>query len=261
MAYEFGPLSIDELGVKQLFTNRLGGFSKGAYLSFNMGLATSDNSDDLASNYNKLKDELCLGDYYFVRTKQTHSNNIQIVDKTFLAAANGKEISVDNCDGLITDEIGVVLATYYADCTPVFFLDKKKKVVGVNHSGWRGTRNEISKDMIDIFINVYGSDPKDIMVFIGPNISKCCYEVSEDLYHEFKDFHEYKVIEASKTKKGKYYLDMKKAIQVTVLKTGVLEDNIFISEECTSCLDQKFYSYRRDNKLTGRLSGMMWLEK
>lgn len=261
MAYDFGPLSIKEEGIKQIFTNRIGGFSKGAYASFNMGLSTSDDINDVHENYAKLKNQEGLEDFIFVRTKQTHSNNIKVVDKKFLDTTTDNEVFVEDCDGLVTDEIGVVLATYYADCTPVFFLDKKKKVIGVNHSGWRGTRNRISADMISIFLDVYGSSVEDIMVFVGANISKCCYEVSEDLYHEFKDFHKDNVISPSRTKEGKYYLDMKKAIEVTLLEKGILKENIFISDECTSCLKDKYYSYRRDNKLTGRMSGMMWKEK
>lgn len=260
MAYDFGPLTDKKLGVNQIFTNRLGGHSTGHYVSFNLGRGTKDLSASIDMNYLKLERELGLNNYSFIHTSQIHSNNIEIIDESFL---EGKDriINVKDCDGLVTNKTGVVLATFYADCTPVFFLDKDKKVIGVNHSGWRGTRNKISSDMINIFIKEYGSKLENILVYIGPNISKCCYEVSDDLYSEFSEFDRNEIFVKSMEKSGKYYLDMKKAIEITLLEKGVLKENINISEECTSCMNEKYYSYRRDNKITGRMSGIMWLEK
>ena len=87
-------------------------------------------------------------------------------------------LDYSDVDGLVTDEPGLCLTTFYADCVPLFFLDPVKKVIGLSHSGWRGTVGKIGKKTVEVMRSEYGCHPEDILAAIGPSICQTCYEVS-----------------------------------------------------------------------------------
>jgi len=78
-------------------------------------------------------------------------------------------------DGLITAEMGVVLAVFTADCLPVFMYDPEKKAAGLVHAGWKGTGKRIVEKAVKILEKKYGSSPRDIEVFLGPCICRECH--------------------------------------------------------------------------------------
>ena len=84
---------------------------------------------------------------------------------------------------------GLVLATFYADCVPLYFVDPIRKAVGLSHSGWRGTVHKIGKITVQAMADQYGSRPEDIVAIIGPSICQDCYEVSEDVILEFQKYY------------------------------------------------------------------------
>ena len=103
--------------------------------------------------------------------KQIHSKRIIFVKK-------GKKFSRAG-DGLITKEEGIVLGVFSADCLPIFIYDPKKKIIGLLHAGWKGSLEGIAREAIKIF-KKEGSNPKDILVYIGPSISGNCYEIPKE---------------------------------------------------------------------------------
>lgn len=163
-------------------------------------------------------------------------------------------------DGLVTNEKGLLLCTLEADCVPVYILDPVKKVIGMVHSGWRGTASLISVNAVRLMHDRYDSNYKDIMVAIGPCICKDCYEVGEDLREEFSKTYD----EATLTKifreevkngkrvAGKYLLDLPLAIRTTLIKEGLNDKKIFDPEYCTFH-ETKFSSYRREKENAGRM--------
>lgn len=169
---------------------------------------------------------------------QKHTTKIFIVNKSF-----PKKIG----DGLITKEKDLLLKIRVADCLPIFFFDPKKEIIGLIHAGWRGTLKEISKKAVLLFKNL-GSYPKDILVWIGPSIGKCCYEVKEDLIKKFsKTFPDFKRKIIFK-RGGKYFLDLKETNRLILLKEGLKKKNIEISPICTFC-NKNYFSFRREKKL------------
>lgn len=200
-------------------------------------------------NENKLINQIFKTDKKVISLKQVHGSEVKIVDEEFLS--NYKEDKLIEGDGLLTNLKNIILKTYHADCTPIYFIDEGKEVVGVAHSGWKGSYLNIVKNMIDKMKEVYGSEVRDIKIYIGPSIKSCCYEVSEDLFNDFKNKFNYH--KGFLEKNNKYYLDLQEINYCHALNLSIVEENIIVSDLCTSCNLDKLYSYRKENKTGGRL--------
>ena len=163
-------------------------------------------------------------------TKQTHSN--------------------------ITNLEGVALVTYVADCQGILIYDTKNRVIGNIHSGWKGTLNRISTNAINLMINNFNTDPKNIKVFISPSIHKCHFEVGEELKESFeKEFTDIDlsdlIIKGEYKDEQKYYIDTVELNKRVLITLGVKEENISFSNLCSVCNDY-IHSYRRDKPIDGR---------
>ncbi|MEO0231520.1 MAG: peptidoglycan editing factor PgeF [candidate division WOR-3 bacterium] len=175
--------------------------------------------------------------YKIYSLKQVHSNKIIEVKRDMFLKEEG--------DGLFTFEKNIILEVKIADCFPVFIFDKN--LIMVLHVGWRGAKEGIVQKGIEIFKEK--GDFKNIKVFLGPGIKKCCYEVKEDVADFFKDFLE--------KRDERIYLDLEKFIINNFLKEGIKKEKIFIFPYCTSCRNDIFYSNRKKDK--GRNRG--WIIK
>jgi len=174
--------------------------------------------------------------------EQKHSNNIVIIDKN----DQNKTRYQKDCDGLITGEKAVYLMVKHADCAPIYLYDKKQKVVGILHSGWKGTRDQIVVKGIEIMLNKFHSNSKDIKVGIGPCAHLCCYYFEKTWPHqELLDKPEWKAY--IKRQGNKYYIDLPGFIKHSAIREGVLESNFFISPFCTIC-DNRFHSWTRQRQ-------------
>lgn len=172
---------------------------------------------------------------------QVHGTDIEIIEDQ-----NRKSICNNQKDGLITNKKGIVLSTYHADCVPIYFYDKKIKVIGLAHSGWKGTLNNISKEMISKFKEKFNSNLDDIMVAIGPSIGPCCYEIGQDVEKLFYDKYSNKDNIIIKNRQ-KTYLDLWKVNKINLLDIGIKLENIIENSLCTSCNLDFLYSYRKEN--------------
>lgn len=162
-----------------------------------------------------------------------HKNRVIIVDGI------NETQSISDCDALITNQNKYLLTITVADCLPIYFYDKNKKVVALAHAGWHGVVSKIAEDVVSIFINHYNSDLNDVEVFIGPHIKDCHFEVKNDVSSQFKTSDS--IIRDKKT-----YINLSKVVKDQLLQLNINDDNIEISEECTYCLKDKYFSYRRD---------------
>lgn len=140
-------------------------------------------------------------------------------------------------DALITELADLYLTVTASDCFPIYLFDPIKKVVGIVHSGWRGSVNGILKNTIEKM----GSDPINTLVGIGPGIQKCHFEVKEDVKSKFL-----KYPKAIVNKKGKLYINIPSVIITQLKMLGVPSKNIEQSSDCTYCKVNKYYSFRRD---------------
>lgn len=158
-------------------------------------------------------------------------------------------------DAIITREQGVLLGIQVADCVPILMHESKRGVVSVVHAGWRGTAHALLKKTIRLMIQEFACRPENIQMAMGPSIKWCCYEVDSDVFKAVMkqtgegDYY--------KEKEDKHCLDLATANKIQALTLGVSEDNIWISDECTYCYPDKYYSYRYAKKPFGRQGGFI----
>lgn len=178
---------------------------------------------------------------------QVHSNNVEVIKSVSAGEKFVYGRYFKETDGLITDLPNLLLLTKFADCTPILLFDKKNRVQGNIHSGWRGTSLKISKSAIEKMNSVYGTNPKDIVAYIGPTIGKLDFEVEEDvvkIYRESFDFHKKIITQKNSTK---YNIDLELTNILSLLELGVLQENIYSQGISTFSTDY-LYSYRRDKE-------------
>lgn len=182
--------------------------------------------------------------------RQSHTTNVEVINEDNL------DSELLDVDAVVTNLKGVALVTSSADCQNVFIYDKKNNVIGNVHSGWKGTLNKILRNTINVMIDTYGSDPKDLVVCINPSILKCCFEVDKDVVdmfnNNFNNIEDTISLGDIKDGKQKYYIDTVEINRMELMDLGVLEDNIVTSDLCSKCLNDKFHSYRADGKEAGR---------
>jgi YfiH family protein len=232
--------------ISHFVTTRHGGVSKGSYESFNLSLNQDDRTEDVLANREKLANAVGLTPTDFVYPIQVHGTNTPRITE----ADRGRgSLSVDdafqNTDGFITNVPRLCLITLAADCVPIVFFDPAKKAIGVAHAGWKGTTLKIPAHLVNSMVREFGTNPKDLIVGIGPSGEPCCYEVGEDVIAEVdKSFDLNKVI---KNINGKTIFDMWEANRITLTESGVKTTNIEISGYCTISENDTFFSARRGN--------------
>ena len=234
-------LAAEGIAVPHCFTTRLGGVSEGYLSSLNIGMNRGDSPENVRENYRILTDALGCELSDLVLTHQIHTDIVRVATRE----EAGK--SLDNrdfaeCDGLITNEPGVALVIFTADCTPILLHDPVTGAVGAAHAGWKGTALGIAAKTVEAMAREFGCDPGNIRAAIGPNISVCCFETDRDvpdamvaaLGKEAEAFIHYK--------NEKYYVNLKEINALWLRKAGVKE--IEISDACTACQKERFWSHR-----------------
>ena len=250
---------LEETGVvKHLFTTRLGGVSEGIFSSMNVSFTRGDKKECVMENYARLAKVLKGSLEDFVCSDQTHTTNIRRVTRKDSGKGVVFEKDYTEVDGLITNEEGLILSTFFADCVPLYFVDPVKKAIGLAHSGWRGTVGKIGKAMIGRMEEEFGTAKEDLVVAIGPSICQDCYEVSEDVAEVFlKEFGSV-VLKPGKAE-GKYQLDLWKANELVFLEAGLRKEQISITDICTCCNGELLFSHRYSNGKRGNLGAFMKL--
>ena len=233
--------------VKTLITTRFGGFSKPPYDSFNLASHVNDNLEDVIKNRSLLAQLLPTPEVTWLN--QTHSNIAIELDNTY---------TYDNspCDASYTHNPQTICAVLTADCLPILLTNNEENFVAAIHAGWKGVANGI----ISNTIKTINTDPTQIKAFIGPSITQKCFQVGEDVKHIFcnldQENHQFFIVDV--TEKGKYLCDLIAIAKQQLIKIGILEHNISISQHCTY-QNPDFYSYRQNN-MTGRFASLIWLD-
>ena len=242
-----------------LFTTRHGGVSTGCCSTLNLGEYGFDTPKNILKNYMILADAIGISADQFVRTQQTHTSNIRIVTADDAGKGVTRDRDYRDIDGLVTAERGIAIVTTHADCNSVFFFDPVKQVIGLAHSGWRGTLKSISKEMINIMINEFGSAPGDILAGTGPALCKDCFEVDSDVAEAFliADPDNVRFIEE---RSPKYHIDLKAIIRRDLMSCGLKGENIMDMGLCTKCHKDDFFSHRGHKGKRGLMAAVMMLK-
>ena len=252
---------LDETGlVKHCFTTREGGVSKDIYSTMNLSFTRGDDEKSVIENYRRIAAVMKEDITAFVCSDQTHTTNVIRVGKAQGGIGITKQKPYTDVDGLVTNEPGVVLSTFYADCVPLFFVDTKNKAIGLSHSGWRGTVGRMGHKTLVKMKEEYGTSPEDVVAAIGPSICQSCYEVSEDVAYkfieEFEGFEKEILIDKGN---GKYQLDLWKANELVLLQSGILKENLAVTNICTCCNSKLLFSHRASAGKRGNLGAFMCL--
>lgn len=183
-----------------------------------------------------------------VTMSQVHSSNVTMVTE------NEKEKRIPECDGLLTKDKNVILATVTADCVPFMVYDEKKCIYGAVHAGYKGIINGVVEETIQIMKHE-GADEKNIKATLGPSINSCCYAITKERAETFQNTFEH-ARKALETRNGQVYIELKKIITEELLRLGVKKDNITSVHECTKC-GNNYYSFRRDFENTGLFASII----
>lgn len=247
--------------VNHAFTTRIGGVSEGYYASMNMSFTNGDSERKVFENYRRICAVIGTDPERVVLSQQTHTNNVRIVTEDDIGKGIVKGRDYTDVDGLITNISGVTLVTQYADCTPLLFCDKVKKVIATSHAGWRGTASEIGRVTVEKMRDNFGCDPKDIICAIGPSICQDCYEVDDAVYEPLS-----KIPYLNKEKifikkdNGKYQLDLWETNKEILINAGIREENVDVTDLCTNCHPDVFHSHRFTKGKRGNLAALIALK-
>lgn len=241
------------------FSTRLGGVSQEHLSSMNLSFSRGDQEENVRENYRRIAAAIGFALENLVCSDQTHTTNIRKVTeadrgKGFLCPKDYTDV-----DGLITNVPGIVLATFYADCVPLYFVDPVKKAIGLVHSGWRGTVGKIGRAAVEAMGREYGSNPEDLLAAIGPSICQDCYEVSEDVIEEFRKSFSLEMWKELFYQKenGKYQLNLWKANEQIMLECGIRKEHISVTDICTCCNPMLLYSHRASKGKRGNLAAFL----
>lgn len=233
-------LRAENISVPHGFTTRFGGVSTGINESLNLALNSNDTLENVEKNLRVLADALEFDPEKLVMTRQIHSDIVRVVTERDHLGLCHRDYPA--CDGLVTGTPGVALLVFTADCTPLLLHDPVTGAVGAAHAGWRGTASAIGAKCVEAMVRNFGSNPKDIRAAIGPNIGFCHFETDEDVPEAMYAAFGAEAEPFIEKRGDKYHLDLK-AINALVLRRAGVE-NITISEDCTCCRPDRFWSHR-----------------
>jgi len=177
--------------------------------------------------------------------------------------SHSQESSKTDADGLVGNKCNQNLWVYTADCMPIFFADKKTRNVATLHCGRKGLEKKIIKNLVKIFDNL-GTSRDDLLVAIGPSISKEHYLVDEMTLKKFnrKAVNKKITVNLIKNDKDLYFcdanhlkeqnlthLDLKRCAHSQLLNERIPKKNINISNLCTYKLKNEFHSWRRSKTI------------
>ena len=245
------------LGAVHCFSTRLGGVSQGDLSSLNLGTHRGDLPENVRRNYEILGSAVGFSPDQIVCPKQQHTDVIRVVDQSFCGEGLCRETS-QVCDGQITDQPGVALAVFGADCATILLFDPVRKAIGAVHAGWRGTAKGIAAKAVAAMVQEFGCKPENIQAAIGPSIGKCCFETDWDVPQAMLDALGPKALTGITQKGDKYFVDNKFCNTLWLERSGV--GMLDISPDCTRCQCDRYWSHRVTGDRRGSQAGIIMLK-
>ena len=261
------PLLQEIRGLRHGFSTRKGGVSKEHLSSLNLGFNLGDEREKVLENFRILGGLFEAKPEDFVLTQQTHSINVRRVGKEDRGKGIFRERNYTDVDALITNEEGVILTAFSADCVPILFYDKGHRAIASCHSGWRGTHGRILARVIEAMQREFSSKPEEIYIAIGPSICKNCYEVSEDVGEAFLEAFPALREETKnaspieRVSEEKFHIDLWELNRIIALEAFIPPENISISGYCTMERPDLFFSHRYSQGRRGVQGAFISLNK
>ena len=256
---------LDRLGVPNLYSTRFMSWDEESGTGvpgLRTALMKGDDIDEVAPVLHESRDRLArqLGSSieFECVTDQKHTSYVHVVAPEDLGPIwPGKTPPHRQyVDGVVTDLPDVLLTVFGGDCPPVYLADPVRMAVGLVHAGWKGTLGKIPAVGIAQMSLQFGCNPKNMYAAIGPGVCRDCYEMGDEVYEAFAEQwsredadrilsrYPAKDSDGRDIPGGKYHLDLFEANLMTLLRAGIPEDHIVVSNVCTMCNADTFYSYR-----------------
>jgi len=253
------------------FSTKPGGVSaQDGQKVLNLGFTDWDTNENILENRRRFQSALSATDLKLISLKQIHSDVIHL----FAAAPT----EICQGDASLANRPGLLLGVQTADCVPVLLVDPKKRAIAAIHAGWRGTLARIVVKAIGQMQMQFKSNPADLLAAIGPSIGGCCYEVGTEVvtqflsqfaeapawFDEFRTGDEPNPIQwlnmmppGHQPPPKNVLLDLRKANRAQLLGAGLLAPKILVSDLCTACRRDLFFSYRKEGLQSGRLMSVI----
>ena len=245
--------------VRHGFSTRLGGVSEGIFASMNLSFTRGDDPAAVRENFRRFCAAAGMDDRQVVISAQEHHVQIRNVTADDRGRGVDRERGYTDIDGLLTDEPGVVLCTQYADCVPLLFVDPVKRVVGTSHSGWKGTVARIGAVTVERMAADYGCRREDILAGVAPSIGPCCFEVDEPGYLAFQQAGLLDTGCFEEKVGGKYHLNLWEINRRILLEAGLSAEHVTVTDLCTRCRPDLFWSHRAAGTQRGSLAAFIAL--
>ena len=240
--------------VRHCFSTRIGGVSKGCFESLCFSLSREKNPDNFRENTTRLADA-CGVDYDSITVvNYEHGDNIYEIGSDDAGKGLTRENDIPKCDALVCSLKGTAAMTMHADCVPLFYLSDKTGTCAVAHAGWRGVIKGLPGKIASHIASMEGCNADGLLVGIGPHIKSCCFEVGSEVRDVFLDKYGER---ACRESDGRLYVDLEYAIICQFREAGIPAENITVSDLCTHCNEDLFYSHRRDRGMTGAMASMI----
>lgn len=246
--------------VQHGFTTRAGGVSAGEWSSLNLSFTRGDDEAAVRENFRRVAEVFGVKTEQVVCSMQTHTTNVRRVYASDGGVGVVRPLPWADVDGLVTDEPGVLLGTFYADCVPLYVVDPVHRAVGLSHSGWRGTVARMGEVTLRAMSDAFGTRPEDALCAIGPSICQSCYEVGSDVAEQFAAAFPGAGAELLYPTAGdKYQLNLWEANRRVLLDAGVLPEHLQITDLCTCCNPHNLFSHRYTGGRRGNLGAFLML--
>lgn len=243
-------------GVICAFSTRIGGVSPAPFDTLNFSRKREQSEESFAENFKRFAQAVGFDKNKAVGINYAHSPYVYHVHKEDAGRGIFGEPLPEYCDGLYTQDIGVPILSFHADCVPLFFYDPIRRAVAVCHAGWRGVAAHMVRNTVKALADI-GCRQSDILGAIGPCISAAHFEVGEDVKDIFLREFGSSVVQK---RDGRLYVDLNKTCAAEMLAAGLKAQNIIDVALCTFEEEALFYSHRRDHGKTGAMAAVISLK-
>lgn len=250
--YSFSSLDLPEI-THAVFTRR-GGVSGSPWSTLNLGGTVGDDPQHVAENRCRAFQAVGRSPDTLYDVWQVHSAKVVRVTSPLASSED-----IIKADAMVTDQTGVTLFMRFADCVPVLFYDPVRGVLGMAHAGWQGTVRKVARATVEAMGEHYGSRPKDIIAGIGPSIGPDHYEIGPDVIDEVERAFPAESSTLLHSDGDAVKLDLWEANRLTLRQAGVTK--IEVSQICTACNLDDWFSHRAENGSTGRFGAMIGLSQ
>lgn len=248
------------------FSTRTGGVSSLPTEALNLGFFSGDAEENVRENRRRFLAAIGASDRRLVTMHQVHGGETVAVSSQSAGRASANSAGkmpalpgTPKCDGIITADPALLLGVQAADCLPILIADPDTRVVVAVHAGWKGTAARVVERTLARMRLEFGVETDGCFVAMGPSARVCCYEIGPDVVQIFKKSFGYAKQLLIEQPNGRVHLDIPAANCQQLLYAGVAENNVFVSEYCTMCRPDLFFSYRREKESgrVGRLLGVI----